>query len=128
MLAEILEGEIQFTVHLLVDLRRDADAAGVGEGLDARRDIDTVAVDAVAFHHQVAQVDADAERHATLLGERRIARAQLRLHRERSLHCVHRAAELGEDIVARHVHNPAVLRRDDAGDGAAVLRERAHGR
>ena len=47
MLAEVLEREFELAVHLVVDLGRDADAAWLGERLDARRDVDAVAVDPV---------------------------------------------------------------------------------
>jgi hypothetical protein len=40
-----LEAEVELVADVVVDRARDADPAGLGETLEARRDVDAVAVD-----------------------------------------------------------------------------------
>ena len=61
LLAEIREGELEPGADLLAHRRGDADAAGLGQGLEARGDVDAVAEDVVALDDHVAEIDADAE-------------------------------------------------------------------
>jgi hypothetical protein len=44
LVAEILEANVERFVDMLMDVSGDADAPGLGQGLHARRDVDTVAV------------------------------------------------------------------------------------
>jgi hypothetical protein len=67
VLAHRLEREVELRLDLIVDVARDADTARLGEALEARRDVDAVAVDVVVLDDHVAEVDADAEPD-TLLG------------------------------------------------------------
>ena len=59
--AAVVETNVDPIANALVDDRRDADPARLGERLQARRDIDTIAVDIVAFNDDVAEVDAYSE-------------------------------------------------------------------
>src|SRR6266849_10835860 len=58
--AEVLVTQRELVAEVLADSARDADAAGVGEALETRGDVDAVAVNLFAIHHHVAKVDADA--------------------------------------------------------------------
>src|SRR5690348_16466065 len=72
LLASILVTQRELVSHLLMDITGDADAAGVGEAFEACGDIDAVAVDLLAVHHHVAEVDADAELHPPLGWQRSV--------------------------------------------------------
>ena len=61
LLAEILRPQRQLAFDLLVDGGRYADAAGLGDRFQARRDIDRIAHQVVAAFHDVAEIDADAQ-------------------------------------------------------------------
>ena len=61
LLAEILERDVEPVADLIADRARDADAAGLGELLQARGDVDAVAEDVVVLDDHVAEIDADAE-------------------------------------------------------------------
>ncbi len=49
-----------------MNLARDTDAAGFGETLEARRDVDTVGINLLALDHRVAEVGADTELYPAL--------------------------------------------------------------
>ena len=66
-LAEIVIVERQLAADLVVHFPRHDDAAGLRDLLEARGDVDAVAVDVAAFDHDVAQIDADAERDAAIV-------------------------------------------------------------
>ncbi len=68
--AEILEIEIDLAGDLLVDDLRYIDAAGLGQRLDPRRDVDAVAEDVAFLGDDVAEIDPDPHRDALFLGQR----------------------------------------------------------
>ena len=59
LVAEILVDELEPVADLIAHRRRYADAAGLGDQLEARRDIDAVAEDVVLIDDDVAKIDAD---------------------------------------------------------------------
>ena len=100
----------QLPADLLMDRPGDADASRIGERLEARRDVHSVAVDAIALADDVAQMDADPELHATRLGLLRRLLLQLALHLHRAGQRRHYAGKLGQEIVADRIdHPPTVL-------------------
>src|SRR5437588_350431 len=97
---------------------RDADPAGLGQPLETGRDVDAVAEDIPVLHHHVADIDTDAEPHATVFGELLIGLGEVALDLDRALHGGEDAAELGEHAVARGAADPpAVLSNECVGDG-----------
>ncbi len=80
---------------------------------------------ATVLHRHVAQMDADAESHPTLVGEALVARAQDPLNLHRTLDGIQGGRKLGEDVVAGVVHNPAPVLAHQARDHAAIGREDA---
>src|SRR5216684_3758794 len=66
LLAEVLVAQRKPVPKVLADGARDADAAGFGKALEARGDVDAIAVDLLTFLDYVAQVDADAEFHPAI--------------------------------------------------------------
>src|SRR3546814_15017562 len=75
-LAGVLEPIGQATADLVAGCPGQADAAGLGQALQAGRDVDAVAVDIVVLVDDVAEVDADAEADALGLRseERRVGK------------------------------------------------------
>ena len=67
--AAVLEADVDAIADAFVDDRGDADAAGLGQRLQPRGDVDAVAVDVVALDDHVAEIDADAQH------DRRLAQA-----------------------------------------------------
>ena len=125
LLAHVLEPQVELAGDLVVDRRRDQDAARLREALEPRRDVDPVAQQVVALDDDLAKVDADAEEHPLRLGQRFVARLQRVLDLDRAAHRVDNAAELGEYRVTRRADDAAVVERDDPIDDGAVRREYA---
>ena len=50
----------EFVANLVAHHLRDADAAGFGQRLKSRGDVDPVTVDVVAIDDHVAEIDPDA--------------------------------------------------------------------
>ncbi len=98
----------------------DADAAGVGQGLQPGGDVHPVAVYPVALLDHVPEVDPDAEPHAAVLGKLGVAGLKLLLHRHGALHGVHHAGELGQQVVPGRVHHPAAVLFDEVGENLLV--------
>ena len=53
---------------LLVDSARQANAAGFGDSLESRRDVDAVAIDILTFDDDIADVDPDPQEDRIDLG------------------------------------------------------------
>ena len=68
LLAQILERDIELVADFVAHDPADADAARLGQPFQPRRDIDAVAEDVAVLDDDVAQVDADAELDAPVLG------------------------------------------------------------
>jgi hypothetical protein len=95
---------------VIIDRIGNKDRAGLGEGLQSRRDIHTVAEDIVTLCDHVAKIDADAELYAFFRRSCRVALGHSPLHLNRAAHRVHHALELGEEAVSGVLdHPPAVL-------------------
>ena len=65
-LALVHEAKIELVAHLLMHRACDGDAAGLRDALDTRRNIHAVAHQVVALDHDVADMNTDAQRQATL--------------------------------------------------------------
>ena len=101
----------------------EADAAGLDHRLQPRRDVDAVAQKiAVGLHHDIAQVDSDAELDAALGIFGRVVLRDFALDRERAPYRVDHAAELGEHAVAGGVDDAAVIGGDGGIDQIAAQR------
>src|SRR5476649_1301081 len=61
LLAQIFETEAELVAHLIMNDARNHDSTGIGERLQPRCHVDTVAKDVVTVDHNVADIDADAE-------------------------------------------------------------------
>jgi hypothetical protein len=115
-LAEILEPDAEPAPDLPVDLCGNCDPTGLGQPLDARRDVHPVSVEPLAVGGNVAEVDADAKLHASIRGEIRIALREGALHRDRRLGSVEGSRELRQHVVAGRVDDATALRSHDLAD------------
>ena len=100
LLADILEGEVEAAGGVLLDPRRDADAAGLGEAFEPGGDIDPVAEDVAVLDDDVALVDADAELEALFRRGRGVAFGHRALPLGGAAQRVDDAGELDEEPVA----------------------------
>jgi hypothetical protein len=112
LFAQVLENSRGLSQGLGMNLGRDADAAGLRERLEARRDVDAVAIDITALADDIAKIDADAEQDASVFREARICIGKLALQFDSSLDRVHRAREFDQDTVAHNLHDAAPMRFD----------------
>jgi hypothetical protein len=85
-LTEILEVEVEFARRVLLNTRRDADAAGLGQALEPRRNIDAVSEDVAVIDHDVALMDADTKLDALFFLHAGVALGRAALNLDRSAH------------------------------------------
>jgi hypothetical protein len=104
--------EFDLLSALVLHSTRDANPARLREGLQPSRDIDGIAEEIVVLNDDVANVDADAEPHLITGRPIQIRLAYGFLNRDRTLHGVHRAGEIGKNAVARCVEDPTAMRGD----------------
>ncbi len=110
--AEVLVAECQLAPNFIVHLSGDADAARLGETLQPCRDVDPVAVDLLAIHHHVAEVDPNAKLHSAVGWQICVLRLERGLDLNRALDGIHDAGELGQYAVARRVHESSTVLLD----------------
>src|SRR5580693_3503151 len=82
---------------------------GSAAPLQAGRDIDAVAKQIRALHHDIAEIYVDAEVHLALARELIVARAKRGLDLGGAAHGFDRAAELGEDSVTSGIEDAATM-------------------
>ena len=100
LLADVFEGEVELARGILLHPRRDADAAGLGQSFEPRRDIDAVAKDVAVLDDDVADIDADAKLDAVVGRYAGVAPGHLALHLDGAAQCIDHTAELDEQPVA----------------------------
>jgi len=104
---------------MVVNAARDADAAGLSETLESRRDVDTVTKDVPVFHHPIADIDADAKPHTALFAERLVCLVKITLDLDRALYGSKDTGEFGKNAVARCATDSAApLRNERVCDGS----------
>src|SRR5216683_297264 len=113
LLPTILVAQRELVSYLLMDSTGDADAARVGETLEAGGDVDAVTVDLLAVHHHVAEVDADTEFHPALGREIRVFGLQHGLDLDGALDGIDHAGEFGEYAVAGGIDEAPVMLLDE---------------
>jgi hypothetical protein len=99
-LAEIADGEIEPRLHLPIGVLGEADRARHGDPFEPRGDVDAVAHQIAVALHDVAQMYADAELDAPILGHAGIALHHRILDLDRAAHGVDDATELHQRAVA----------------------------
>ncbi|ESZ24270.1 hypothetical protein X734_23635 [Mesorhizobium sp. L2C084A000] len=99
------------------------DIARFADSFQARGDIDPIAHKvAIAFLHDVAQVNADPELDAAVIRHPGIALNHGILHFDRAAHCFYNAAELDEAPVASALDDATTMNGDGGVDEVATQR------
>ena len=111
-LAAVLEANVDPIADALVDDRGDADAARLGQRLQARGDVDAIAVNVVAFDDHVAKIDANSENDLWLAQGFIRQGAVGPLHRKRAVYGIDHAAKFDDGAVADQLHDAAVVGSD----------------
>jgi hypothetical protein len=127
MLAQKVVGEGKLSFHLVVGRPREADAAALGQALQAGGDVDAITVEPRALQDHVAEIDPDAEVHPAGHWQACVPQTQLALDLGGTLDGVHHARELRQHVVAGGVHHTPVVPEHCRGDRLAVLGDRAYG-
>ena len=112
LLAHVLEAEAQLVSHLVVDLARNHDAAGLGERLQPRGHVDAVAINIVVVADDVADVDADAELDAPIGWHIGIAFGHAALDFDGAAHSIDDADEFHQHAVAGGLDDAAPVLGD----------------
>ena len=128
LLARRLVSEGELVPDAVVHGAGYADAAGLAHLLQPRRDVDAVAVDVVALDHHIAEVNADAELKAPLLGQVGVAPTEIVLDLGGARNGVGDRAELGQERVAGRADHTAAAALDARCHGGPVFGERTQGR
>jgi hypothetical protein len=108
-LSAVSEAYIDPVADTLVDDGGDAHAARLGQRLQARSDINSVAIDVVALNHHVAQIKLDAQDDPSILGQVSIGRFHGLLQLDSTFDSVYCAGELDEDFVAHQLDDAASM-------------------
>jgi len=111
LVAEIIEGEVEAAGGVFLDPGRDADPAGLGEGFEAGRDIDSVAEDVAILDDDIADIDADAEFDA-VVGFAGVALGHAPLPVGRAAQGVDDAGKLDEEPVPGGLDDAAAMLGD----------------
>jgi hypothetical protein len=114
------EADGELVLHVLEHRAGDEDAAGLGQRLQPRGDVDAVAVEVAALDHDVAEIDADAEPHLPARRQRGVALGQRALDLDRALHRLDDAGELGQHVVTGGVDDAAAVVLDALRDRRAI--------
>ena len=109
VLAAVDEGVLDAQLDQVAHRARHGDAAGLGQRLDAGGKIDAVAEDVLVFlvDDHLAEMDADAEHHALVFGQRLVEARHAFLDVDRRADGGDGRAELGQHGVARRADQPA---------------------
>jgi hypothetical protein len=112
LLTHVVERVGQPVADLVAHRPGNADPSGLGERLQARCDIDSVAEDVAVFGDHVAEVDADPEPDAPLVGDHGLTVDHPALHFGGAAHRVNDAPEFREQAVAGILDDAAPVLRD----------------
>ena len=123
--AQEVVAERQFGLDLIVDAAGDENPAGVGQRLQAGRNVDAVTVQIGAFDDDITKVDADAELQPAATRETGVPLRQFLLNLNRAARCLHRARKLGKNAVPGGPDNAAVVTGDQCVYAGSMALERA---
>src|SRR5262249_55446592 len=91
-------------------------------------DIDHISVAALAFHHHIAQIDANAELHAAVRRQLGVPDFQLALDGHGTLHGLDHTGKLRQQIIPRGVHDAPPVLLDERGHELPVGGDGTDGR
>jgi hypothetical protein len=109
LLAHIHERVRQLVPDLIPHGSRNANPAGLGERLEARRDVHSVAKDVFVFDDHVAKIDPDPKLDPLFVSQLGVAIEHPTLHFGGTLHGINNAEEFCEHAIAGVLHYPALM-------------------
>jgi hypothetical protein len=112
LLADVFKDKIEPAGGVLLDARRDANPARLGQPFEAGCDIDPVAKDVAILDNDIAHIDADAEFDAVVGLNAGVAPGHLALHVDRTAKRIDDAAKLDEQPVAGGFDQTALVLGD----------------
>ena len=98
-LTDVLEWNFDDLANLIVDGLRDANSSSLGQLFEANSNVHAGAVKIVLFGDHIPQVDANAELHSSVLGDRRVALRDLVLYFDSTANGLNDTGELSDDAV-----------------------------
>src|SRR5215468_9106411 len=107
--AHLDKEDVDLAAHLVVRIVRHADAARLSQHLQASGDVDPVTEYVVTVDNDVAEVDANAEGNAPILGYPGGAISHRRLHIYRTPNGVDDARELQQQAVTGRLDDAATV-------------------
>src|SRR5260370_944434 len=102
--------------------------SGNAGATSSARGVDAVAVDLLAIHHHVAEIDSDAKLHLPLGWQIRVLGLDGRLNFDGALDRIDDAGELGKYAVARGIDEAPAMRLDQRIDQLAMRGQSAERR
>jgi hypothetical protein len=112
LLPRILEGKIELVAHLVAYDAIDANPTRLGQTLESRRDVNTIAVDVATVLDDVADINPNTELDAPLLRHSGVAFGHLVLNLDGAAHRVDNTGELNQKPVASRLNNAAAVLLD----------------
>jgi hypothetical protein len=112
LLTTILERGAELATHLPVGIVGHADAAGLGDTFEPRRNVDAVAVNIAFLDDDVANMDADSEFDALVLRQRCVTLDHTVLNFNSTPCGVDGACELDQDTIAGSLDDATAMIRD----------------
>jgi len=110
--AAVLEPSVDPIADAFVDDGGNANAAGLGQRLQAGGDVDAIAIDIVAFDDHITEIDPDPQ-HNPRLPQGLVGQGAVRaLHRQGAVHRVDHAAEFDDGAIADELDDAAVMGGD----------------
>ena len=99
VLTDVLEWNFDDLANLIVDGLRDTNSARLGQLFEANSNVHAGAVKVVVFGDHIAEIDADAELHPSILGDGLVALRNLVLDLDTAANGLNDAGELCDDAV-----------------------------
>jgi hypothetical protein len=109
LLAQILKEEGQPVAHVIMNRIGDEHPAGIGQGFDARGDVDAVAINVVVFDDHVAEIDADAQLDAVVRRRARVPLGYRLLDLDCAAHRIDDAGKFDQQAVAGGLDDAALV-------------------
>src|SRR5207248_6461798 len=110
--AQIFESHFELVAHRITDGARHENRSRIGNAFKPCRDVDAVAIDVAIFDDDIAQVDADAEFDAALLGFGAIALGHAGLDSGRAAYSFDPAGKIAQHSVAGPLDDAAPVSGD----------------
>ena len=114
---DVLEGPRAHVLHdvtnlagdVFVNRTADADAPGLGQGLETRRQVDTIAVNVVVLEYDLAQIHADAKQHSALVRRIGLAFDHAGLNGDGAIDGIDDTGKLNKNTIAHQLHDAALV-------------------